>query len=57
MATSDDLPSLANYMGFSRAFLKKLGLNRLSASTLTSFKKKIIFIFTKPLGTFSVQIH
>lgn len=57
MATSDDLPALANYMGFSRAFLKKLGLNRLSASTLTSFKKKIIFIFTKPLGTFSVQIH
>lgn len=56
LATTDDLPSLARFLSFSKATLKKLGISRTSAS-LTSFKKKIIFIYTKPIATFNIVIN
>ena len=52
MGTSDDLNTLAQRLSFNLALLKKLGLYRQPGVPIKNYKKKIIFLFTKPIGTF-----
>jgi hypothetical protein len=56
MGTSDDVADFANRVNFNGALLKKLGLYRQAGVPLAAFQKKIIFLFTKPIGTFDVRI-
>jgi hypothetical protein len=52
MGTSNDLAYFATKLGFNANLQKKLGLYYAKGSTATSFKKKILFFFFKPVATF-----
>lgn len=56
MGTTDDLADFANRLGFNGALLRKLGLARQGGPLLTAYRKKFIFVFTKPIGTFSAKV-
>lgn len=57
MGTSNDLAYFATKLGFNANLQKKLGLYYTKGSTPTSFKKKILFFFFKPVATFEVLIN
>lgn len=56
IGTSDDLADFAVRLGFNGNIQKRLGLYRMPGQPLTAINKKIIMFFTKPLGTFEVNI-
>ncbi len=56
MGSTDDLSDFANRVNFNRALFKQIGIDVNASLPLTSYKKKFIFVFTKPLGTFSAII-
>lgn len=57
MGTTDDLGEFADRLNFNRALFKQIGIDFIPGSPLTAYKKKIIFLFTKPLGTFNAIIQ
>lgn len=57
MGTTDDLSDFANRLSFNQALFKKIGIDVNPTLPLTSYKKKMIFIFTKPIGTFDTMIQ
>ncbi len=56
MGTTDDLDDFANRLDFNRALFRQLGIDPKAGEPLKSYKKKIIFVFTKPIGTFDAVI-
>ena len=56
MDTTDNLADLSRRMSFNAGFLKKLGIQSPKGSPYNKYQKKIIFLFTKPLGTFDAVI-
>lgn len=56
MGTTDDLATFSDRVGFNKGLLKKLGIQTPTKAPFNKYQKKIIFLFTKPIATFNVQI-